>query len=326
MPVKKYSIPCWGYSLIPAHRVGGDPALVPRVNEKPSQSGRVTLLVLVAVGLTAALSACSGPRRQEPPGASEGAISVWVSIIPQKYFVERVGGDRVDVEVMVPPGFSPATYEPRPSQIESLAGADMYVRIGVPFEDAWMSRIRASNQVMLLVDQSHGIDRIDGRDPHIWLSPRLVKVQVRTVCDALVELDPAHEGLYRANLEVFLADLEELDARIERELSGLKTRSFIVFHPAWAYFAADYSLEMIPVQVEGDAPSAAEMADLIRIARASGIKVIFAQPEFSTQSAETIAREIDGRVLLISPLALDWMDNLFRVADTFAEVLDTQGQ
>jgi zinc transport system substrate-binding protein len=101
----------------------------------------------------------------------------------------------------------------------------MYVRIGVPFEDAWMSRIRASNQMMLVVDQSQGIDRIDGRDPHIWLSPGLVKVQARTLSEALVGLDPAHEGFYRANLEGFLADLDELDARIERELSGLKTRT-----------------------------------------------------------------------------------------------------
>jgi zinc transport system substrate-binding protein len=299
---------------------------MPSVNEKPPESRSVTLLILLVGGLVVALSACSVPRRQAAPSAPGGVIRVWVSITPQEYFVERIGGDRVDVEVMVPPGFSPATYEPRPSQIEALAGADVYVRIGVPFEDAWMNRIRASNQVMLLVDQSQGIDRIDGRDPHIWLSARLMKVQARTICEALVELDPTGEGFYRSNLEGFLADLDELDARIERQLSGLETRSFIVFHPAWAYFAADYDLEMIPVQVEGDAPSAAEMADLIGIARANGIKVIFAQPEFSTQSAETIAREIDGRVLLISPLAPDWMANLLRVADTFAEVLGSHEQ
>ena len=295
------------------------------VKEKRVRSRTAALLILLAGGLAVALWACSAPERSEP-GAPEQVISVWVSIVPQRYFVERIGGDRVDVDVMVPPGFSPATYEPRPSQVEALAGADMYVQIGVPFEDAWMSRIRALNQVMLVVDQSQGIDRIDGRDPHIWLSPRLVKVQARTIFEALVKLDRDYEGFYHANLEAFLVDLDELDTRIERGLSGLETRKFIVFHPAWSYFAHDYGLEMIPVRVEGGDPSAAEMAELIRIARANDIKVIFAQPEFSTQSAETIAREIDGRVLLISPLAPDWMENLARVADTFAEVLGKQEQ
>jgi zinc transport system substrate-binding protein len=151
-------------------------------------------------------------------------------------------------------------------------------------------------------------------------------VQSRTIFEALVELDRDYEGFYRANLEAFLVDLDDLDTKIERGLSGLETRKFIVFHPAWSYFAHDYGLEMIPVRVEGGDPSAAEMAELIQIARANGIKVIFAQPEFSTQSAETIAREIDGRVLLISPLAPDWMENLARVADTFAEVLGKQEQ
>ena len=305
--------------------VRGVIALMFGVKEKRAKSRSAALLILLAGGLAVALWACSAPERSAP-GAPEEVISVWVSIVPQKYFVERIGGDRVDVEVMVPPGFSPATYEPRPSQVEALAGADMYVQIGVPFEDAWMSRIRALNQVMLVVDQSQGIDRIDGRDPHIWLSPRLVKVQARTIFEALVELDRDYEGFYRTNLEAFLVDLDDLDTKIERGLSGLETRKFIVFHPAWSYFAHDYGLEMIPVRVEGGDPSAAEMAELIRTARANGIKVIFAQPEFSTQSAETIAREIDGRVLLISPLAPDWMENLARVADTFAEVLGKQEQ
>jgi zinc transport system substrate-binding protein len=251
---------------------------------------------------------------------------VWVSIVPQEYFVERIGGERVVVEVMVPPGASPATYEPKPSQIESLANADLYVRIRVPFEEAWMSRIEAANQGMLIVDQSDGIERIDGTDPHVWLSPRLAKTQADNIYQGLVEVDPGGEGFYRANLEAFLTDLDELDARIEETLSGLEVREFMVFHPAWSYFARDYGLTMIPVQIEGSDPSAAEMSELVQTARSHNIKVIFAQPEFSTRSADTIAEEIGGRVLLISPLAPDWLENLERVADTFAEVLREQQQ
>jgi zinc transport system substrate-binding protein len=288
--------------------------------EELKRASAFTVLALGFVGILAGCSLSAGTA----PDVPDDRFVVWVSIQPQRYFVERIGGDRVQVELMVPSGFSPATYEPKPSQIEGLTTADMYVRIGVPFEAAWMPRIMAANEEMLVVDQSEGIERIDGTDPHIWLSPRLAKTQARTICDGMVELDASHEGFYRANLDAFLTDLDELDASIQQTLSGLESRKFMVFHPAWAYFARDYDLEMIPVQVEGSDPSAAEMAELIQTARANGIKVIFAQPEFSTQSARTIASEIGGEVLLISPLAPDWMDNLRRVADTFGVVLRNQ--
>jgi zinc transport system substrate-binding protein len=284
--------------------------------------GSLTAMVL-ALATLAFFSSCAAPGG-DVIDTSESVVHVWVSIVPQEYFVERIGGERVVVEVMVPPGASPATYEPKPSQIESLANADLYVRIRVPFEEAWMSRIEAANQGMSIVDQSDGIERIDGTDPHVWLSPRLAKTQADNIYQGLVEVDPGGESLYRANLEAFLTDLDELDARIEETLSGLEVREFMVFHPAWSYFARDYGLTMIPVQIEGSDPSAAEMTELVQTARSHNIKVIFAQPEFSTRSADTIAEEIGGRVLLISPLAPDWLENLERVADTFAEVLGEQ--
>jgi zinc transport system substrate-binding protein len=225
---------------------------------------------------------------------------------------------------MVPPGFSPATYEPKPEQLQTLSKADAYVRMRVPFEEAWMERIVSANQDMLIIDQAERIERIGDKDPHIWLSPPLVKVQAQMIYNGLVELDPDHEAEYAANLETFLADLDELDTDIQETLSHLESRKFLVFHPAWAYFARDYGLEMIPVQIEGSDPSAAEMADLIQTAQENNIRVVFAQPEFSTESAEAVAQEIGGQVLLISPLAPDWLDNLRRVADTFAETLAEQ--
>jgi zinc transport system substrate-binding protein len=284
---------------------------------------RTLAATALALAMVASLTAC-GSSATSGSGTPDASINVWVSIVPQEYFVERVGGDRVSVEVMVEPGFSPATYEPKPSQLEKLADAEIYVRIRVPFEDAWLSRITAANREMSIVDQSSGIERIEGKDPHIWLSPRLAKVQAQNIYDGLVAVDPEGESFYRANLDAFLADLDELDARIGETLSGLEVREFMVFHPAWSYFARDYDLKMIPVQIEGSDPSAAEMAELIETAKARKIKVIFAQPEFSTRSAETIAQEIGGRVLLINPLASDWLENLERVADTFAEVLGEQ--
>jgi zinc transport system substrate-binding protein len=274
----------------------------------------------IAMGSSLFLAACgtATPTAITPPG---GPVSVMVSIVPQRYFVERIGGNKVYVSMMIPPGFSPATYEPKPSQMEELSATQAYIRIRVPSEEAWMERVAAANRSMLIVDQSEGIERIGGTDPHIWLSPELVKIQAQKIYDGLVEIDPGNESYYEANHDAFLADLDELDTGIQEALSGLESRKFMVFHPAWSYFARDYELEMIPVQIEGTEPSAVEMAELIRTAQENNIKVIFAQPEFSTQSAETIAEEIGGEVLLISPLAPDWLENLQRVAGTFAEVL-----
>jgi zinc transport system substrate-binding protein len=264
-----------------------------------------------------------------------------VSIVPQKYFVERIGGDRVDVMVMVEPGNSPATYEPKPEQLKALSDAAAYFSIGVPFENAWLDKIAAANNEMLMVDTIADIERQpmaahhhdeEGEheehdheggapDPHVWLSPELVKVQSQAIYEALTQLDPAHQEEYKANLDAFVADIDQLEEDINETLTGLESNKFMVFHPAWGYFAHDFGLEQIPVEVGGQEPSAQELAQLIEEAKEEDIQVVFAQPEFSTEDAETIAEEIGGEVLLISPLAPDWMANMRTVAQTFARVL-----
>jgi len=259
---------------------------------------------------------------QNATPAAPAALHVTVSILPQRYFVERVGGEYVAVNVMVEPGASPATYEPRPEQLRALSVADVYFSIGVPFEIAWLERFASVNENLLFVDTTQGIERLGepgNPDPHIWLSPALVKVQAQTIYETLAQLDPAHQGAYQANLKSFLADIDALDADIRETLTGVENRKFMVFHPSWGYFARDYGLEQLPVEVGGQEPSAAELAALVAGAKQEGIKVIFAQPEFSTRSAETLAQEIGGEVLLISPLAPDWLDNLRRVAEVLAK-------
>lgn len=279
-------------------------------------------VVLPALALAGA--AVCQPHAVVPPPEM---LQVTVSLLPQRYFVERIGGDLVRVGVMVPPGANPATYEPKPAQLRALSQSAAYFRIRVPFEEAWMERIASANPGMRVVDTTQGIDRMEtvgGADPHIWLSPRLVKVQARTIAAALVELDPAAAPTYQANLEHFIADIDALDEEIRQLLDPLEHRTFMAFHPSWAYFARDYGLRMIAAEVGGQEPSAAELAGLIAQAKAEGIRVIFAQPQFSARAAETIAREIDGEVLLIDPLSPDWMKNLRLVAATFARVLDAQ--
>ncbi len=284
---------------------------------------------MAGIALIVWLVSCGGEPSAAPADGGK-RLRVVVSILPQRYFVERIGDGYVDVSVMVLPGESPATYEPKPDQLRALSEAAVYFSIGVPFERAWMDKIAAANPAMRIVDTSRGIARMGEEtgnpDPHIWLSPRLVKVQARTICDALVELDPAHEAAYRANLAAFLADVDALDADIRAALEGVTQQKFMVFHPSWGYFARDYGLEQIAIEVGGQEPSAAELSALVAQARAEGIRVIFAQPEFSTRAAETIAREIGGEVLLISPLAPDWLDNMHHVAETFARVLKEGGE
>lgn len=288
--------------------------------------------------LLLAVSCASPPQRSINDANPEGdVVRVTVSIDPQRYFVERIGGNRVRVTVMVPTGSDPHTYEPSPGQMRALSDADLYLAIGEGFEQAWMDRFMAVNANMHVVDTSAGIERLpltetehasadehddDTLDPHIWVSPRLVKVQAQATHDALVAVDPLHASVYDANLSAFLADIDALDAEIISALQSKVRRQFIVFHPSWGYFARDYGLEQIPVEVGGQEPSAAELARLIALAREQNIRVILAQPEFSTQAAETIAREIGGEVLLISPLAPDWLDNMRRVMDTFSRALE----
>ena len=303
----------------------------------------IGLAVLVfASGLVACRAGnVSGPNAAEREDA--GALSIVVSVPPQQYFVEQIGGDHVDVWVMVPAGSSPATYEPTPEQLRAVSEADAYFTIGVPYEDAWRERIAAANRKMVVVDSAKGIERQpiaahhhegeaegtesdeghqENLDPHIWLSPRLVRIQAQTIYASLADLDTEHESEYRARLESFLAEIDALDAYIEGKLAPVESRKLMVFHPSWGYFARDYDLEMIPIEVGGQEPSAAELAELITVADEEGVKVVFAQPEFSTKAAETIAEEIGGEVVLISPLATDWLDNLYRVTDRFAEALD----
>ncbi len=295
------------------------------------------LMLIVSFALVASGAAACGTQSGSNGDAK---LNLVVSILPQKYFVERVGGEHVDVSVMVEPGASPATYEPKPEQLKGLSQAAAYFSIGVPFENVWLDKIAETNPDMVMVDTIADVERMpmaahheeegEGEhehaqgapDPHVWLSPELVKVQSTAIYEALAQLDPSHQEAYRANLDAFIADIDELEAEIKGTLSGLQSKQFMVFHPAWGYFARDFGLEQIPVEVGGQEPSAQELAHLIEEAKETGIRVVFAQPEFSTQDAETIAQEIGGEVLLVSPLAPDWLENMRRVAQTFAEALN----
>jgi zinc transport system substrate-binding protein len=295
-------------------------------------TGLCLTLVLITALSTAA------PVSSESSGDPNRRLRVFVSILPQAYFVERIGGNKVHVSVMVGPGHSPATYEPMPKQMADLSLAKLYFRIGVAFENVWMERISKANPGMKVIDTRRGIalmpmkehdhDRSrlgsrDGglKDPHIWLSLRLTKTMAQNICEALVSEDPLNRSFYRNNLRAFDRDLDRLDAEITAIVKRATTRKFMVFHPAWGYFAHDYGLEQIPIEAEGKGPTAKGLAAVIEEAKQAGIKVIFVQKQFSEKSAETVANAVGGRVIQMDPLARDYLNNMRKIARTFAEVL-----
>lgn len=270
------------------------------------------------------------------PSISVGGdvLQVFVSVLPQKMMVERIGGEQVQVSAMVQPGHSPATYAPTLRQVAALAQADLYVRIGVPFEDAWMARIRATNSDMPVLDARNGIAlretdaheengathrQDEAHDPHIWTSPLLVKIMGRNLRDKLTELAPGHRDLFADNYAAFAWELDVLDREIRALLAHLQTRRFMVFHPSWGYFADAYGLTQVPIEKEGKEPGARALAVLIEQARSEAVKIVFVQPQFNAKFAEQIAQAIGGRVEVVDPLATDYANNLRRVARLIAE-------
>jgi len=272
-------------------------------------------------------------------------LRVFASVLPIKTFVEKVGGEHVEVRAMVRPGFNPHTYDPTPQQISALAKTALYVRTGVPFEKSWMVRIHSANPKMQVLDARTGItlremkahghdehghesehqdhedeDKHD-QDPHVWTSPMLVKHMLGNIRDKLSELDPAHAADYARNHDIFLAELEVLDNEIDALLEPLSNRKFMVFHPAWGYFADRYHLTQVPIEYQGKEAGARRIAELIEHAKHEQIRVIFVQPQFDRRSARQVAEAINGRVIAVDPLAANYVDNLRRVGQEFAQVL-----
>lgn len=272
----------------------------------------------------------------------EAAVTkAFVSIAPQKYFAQKIGGDLVSVSVLVPAGADPHTYEPKPKQMAELSKSAVYFAVGIDFEKAWLKKIAAINPKMRIVRTDDGIAKIAitvqhpdqeslhgyakaGRrhhagslDPHVWLSPSLVKIQAEHILNALIAIDQKNQLRYKANYVAFVGEIDALDAELKNAFSGRKGEQFMVFHPSWGYFAEAYGLKQIPIEIEGKDPKPAQLQMLIRHARERSIKVVFVQPQFSAKNAEMVSREIGGQVVSVDPLAENWAGNLREVARKF---------
>lgn len=277
---------------------------------------RRLLLLLFIFGV-----ACS-PQKQN------GADLLTVSILPQKYVVEKIAGDLVGVQVLVPPGASPATYSLLPSQMKNLSHSKAWLRIGkIGFEDAWYEKIEQANPDLKVFDTSdsaqwiasgeelHG-DHVHqhGIDPHIWMSPDEMVSIAELTYHALAELYPDKSKVFEANFEAFRTEIDLLDEDLTRQFDGLANRKFLIFHPGLTYFARDYGLEQIALEVNGKEPSPKYLGQLVKNARKDGVRVVFIQKEFDKENAQQLAEELQGEVVEIDPLSEHWEEQLREIA------------
>ncbi len=319
------------------------------INVTPNKMYRKIFVVpfmTIFVGAIFILVGCaSETTTQDPQEKTENEkINVMVSILPQVEFVEKIGGNKVNVSEMIPPGFSPATYDPSPEQLTKLQDAEIYFRIGhIPFEKAQMGKLSNLNSKMTVVDTSKDIQLLQlaahsheeeeyddehehedegGADPHIWMSPKLVTIQAKHISDTLVSHKPEYEEYFLANYNEFIDELTKLDTQLQSTFEPISGETILVFHPAFGYLADAYGFEQEAIEIEGKDPSPEHLKEIIDEAKADEVKVIFVQKQFSTKSAEAIADEIDGAVVQIDPLAKHYVDNMTHIAETIVNELN----
>ncbi len=264
-------------------------------------------------------------------------LEVFVSLPPQKWLSDHLGGDNIITHVLVKKGQDPHLYAPTPKQIAALSRSRIYFTLGMAFEKRISKKITQSVAGIQMVDSSSSVEKIsmtaghhddhqqtdnrarkrhqDFLDPHIWLSPLNLKIMAATMAKALITLDPDNKKTYQQNLQILLDKLEKIHHRIERQLAPFQGASFYVFHPAFGYFAHAYGLRQEAVELEGKAPTLKNLSTLISKAKLENVQVIFVQPQFDQKSALSIARAIKGEVVPLDPLAEDVGANLQIMAD-----------
>jgi zinc transport system substrate-binding protein len=285
------------------------------------------ILSILTASIFVFLLLATGCIQQSSKNNGTGVV---VTILPQVEFVQRIAGDHAHITVMIPPGADPHTYEPTPSQLVEVSNAQLYVKVGsaIEFELSWMNKILSINDQLLVIDCSKGIDLINstdedepGIDPHIWTSVKNAEIMVQNIYQGFLQIDPTNRTYYENNTNKYLEDLQTLDENITEILSGKTHRIFMVYHPAWGYFAKEYGLEQLSIEEYGKEPTPQQLQRLIDEAKTENISVIFVSPQFNTRSAETVANEIHGKVIAVDPLAEDYLNNMQKIADAFAEAM-----
>lgn len=256
---------------------------------------------------------------------------ITVSILPQKYMAEQIAGDKFDVEVLIPPGASPVTYEPLPKQLTQIKASEVYFQIGhLVFEDVWTSKIKNINPDLDVINLSENIDLIEGdhghghdhqehANPHIWMSPLLMKKMANKVNETLKNKYPEDNHFFETNYLVFEKKLDSLHIELKAAFNKSTNKSFLIYHPALSYFARDYGLKEFSLEREGKEPSPKEFAALINSAKSENIKKILVQSQFDKSNATALAKEIGAEVISIDPLSENWFQEIVNLKNILTQ-------
>lgn len=266
------------------------------------------------------------------PAAAAGPPRIAVSIAPAAYFVERIAGARMPVEVMVPPGVEEETYAPSPRQLADLLLARLYVAVGhpaFPLETRSLLPLLGSHPEIRVVAMSRGVALIpmgdtpaagQATDPHFWNAPGPAAIAARNIAGGLVAVDPGRRAAYLAGLAALERDLRALDAAFRRVAAGPRPVGFISYHPAWGYLAHEYGFRQLPVEAGGKEPGAASLVALAAAARRDGVRLVLVPAGLPARLTATLASSIGGKVLAVDYMARDWLATMWRLAGALAEV------
>lgn len=256
---------------------------------------------------------------------------ITVSIQPQKYFLEKIAGDRWEVKCLLSNGANPESYDPAMTHLLNLESSKAYFRMGnIPFESAIINKVHNNNPALRIYNNSDGIEIISGThshgdikhtdapDPHTWTSVKNARIIARNMYEAMTDLDPEHKNTYSKNYRNLIQSLDSLDASLDSILSPCRGKAFVVWHPSLSYFARDYGLRQISLSPEGKEASVNMMQEAVDSARASGAEVLFFQKEIDSRQAETANEQIGTEMVSINPLSYNWNKEIINIANAIA--------
>ncbi|MCP9611637.1 metal ABC transporter solute-binding protein, Zn/Mn family [Coprobacter tertius] len=280
--------------------------------------------VAVVLGISIFLLSCVGD--------SDNKKIITVTIQPQKYFAEKIAGDKFEINCIVPNGSNPEAYDPSPSNLVHVGKSVAYFKIGnIGFEMAWLGKLAQNNPAMKIYDNAEGIEILTGThqheghvehqqheievDPHYWSSPKQAQVIARNMYKAFVELDPENKDFYRKNYDNLTSEIVRMDTFMTQKLAPVEGSAFIIYHPSLSYLAHDYGLKQMSIELNGKSPSARYMKQIVDTARENNVKVIFIQKEFDVKQAQTLAKELGCRIAQINPLNYNWNEELEHITN-----------
>lgn len=264
---------------------------------------------------------CKSNQQKAGMAESNAKPTVTVTIPPYQYFVEKIAGDKVDVNVMVSNGNNPETYEPNAQQMMELSNSALYLKVGsIGFEQTWMKKLQDNAPDMKVIDTSVGIKSAQtpggNIDPHVWMSCKNARIISSNIFKALCQLEPKNKTFFQKNYQQLLSSIDRQDSIIRKSFKDNPemVRKFVIYHPILTYFARDYQLEQLAIEEEGREPSAAQLKSLIERARKQKIRYCLIQAEFANRNTTTFIKESQTKAMDINPLQADWANAMKEVS------------